>query len=307
MLNQLEMLRIFCIAAECHSFKDAATRLGTSAQSVTRAIQALEARVGEPLFYRNTRNMHITDFGEQFAQEARASVAALDALLLPNHPVNDNEMAGVVRLTAPTTIGRRFLPPILSRISAKFPNMSFELKLSDSLTDVIKEQIDIGVRVGFLRDSSFVARATAKMRFFIVATPALIARLGTPQSIEALLAMPSVALRNQADGKCWPWYFHDSQQYKHLHPAFITDDAETELAIALQGGGFAQIADCLAAPYLASGELVSVLTDVVPAPWDIYVYRPQRGPVPARIRLVFDEIVNAFQTSNLHNDFLIKG
>jgi len=299
MQNPLEMLRIFCVAAECHSFKEAAARLGTSAQTVTRAIQALEATVGEPLFYRNTRNMHITDFGEQFATEARASVASLDALLVPSEKITDNEMAGVVRLTAPTTLGRRFLPPILSKISAEFPKLSFELKLSDAITDVIEEQIDIGIRVGFLRDSSFVARATSKMRFYIVATPALISRFGAPQSIEALLNLPSVALRNHADGKCWPWYFNDAQQFKHLHPAFVTDDAETELAITLQGGGFAQIADCLVAPYLASGALVSLLEHVTPAPWDIYVYRPQRGPVPARIRLVFDAIVGALQRNDV--------
>ncbi|PKO51166.1 MAG: LysR family transcriptional regulator, partial [Betaproteobacteria bacterium HGW-Betaproteobacteria-2] len=84
MLNRLEMMRIFCVAAECPSFKDAAVRLGVSPQAVTRAIKELENTIGEPLFYRNTRHMRITDFGEQLSLRAKGSIAEIDELFRPN-------------------------------------------------------------------------------------------------------------------------------------------------------------------------------------------------------------------------------
>lgn len=293
MLNRLEMMRIFCVAAESPSFKDAAIRLGVSPQAVTRAIKELENTIGEPLFYRNTRHMRITDFGERLALRAKDSIADIDELFRRHDSQPDNEVAGTVRITAPTVIGRRFLLKALSEISLQYPQITIDLRLSDTITDVIEQQIDIGVRVGFLRDSSFVARASAKIRFLTVGTPALIAKVGEPKSIEALNSLPTVALIDQSTGRTWPWYFSDTQQISPSHRAFITDDAETEVSMVLQGVGFGQIADCLVHDEIAQGKLVSVLTKFAPPPWDIYVYRPQRGPVPARIRIVYDKILEA--------------
>lgn len=293
MLNRLEMMRIFCVAAESPSFKDAAARLGISPQAVTRAIKELEHTTGEPLFYRNTRHMRITDFGEQLALRAKNSIADIDDLFRRHDTQPDNEVAGMVRITAPTVIGRRFLLQALSEINLQYPQITIDLRLSDTITDVIEQQIDIGVRVGFLRDSSFVARATAKIRFLTVATPELIAKVGVPKTIEALSSLPTVALIDVSTGRTWPWYFSDAQQAMPAKRVFLTDDAETEVSMVMQGVGFGQIADCLVTQEIASGRLVPVLTEFSPPPWDIYVYRPQRGPVPARIRIVYDKILEA--------------
>lgn len=293
MINRLEMMRIFCVAAESTSFKDAAMRLGVSPQAVTRAVKELENTIGEPLFYRNTRHMRITEFGEQLAIRARTGLAGFDELFQRNEHMPDNDVAGTVRITAPTVIGRRFLLEALSEITQQYPNIRLDLRLADTITDVIEQQIDIGVRVGFLRDSSFVARAMAKLRFLVVATPELIARTGRPGTLDGLAVLPSIALIDNSSGRLWPWYFDDSQQLTPANRVFVTDDAEAELGMVLQGAGFGQIADCLAQSYIEQGRLVSVLEQFAPPPWEIYVYRPQRGPVPARIRIVYDRILQA--------------
>lgn len=298
MLNRLEMMRIFCAAAEASSFKEAAARLGVSPQAVTRAVKELEHKVGEPLFYRNTRQMRITDFGEHLANRARDKISGIDDLFKSSDKQPDADIAGIVRITAPTTIGRRFLLPILNKIAVEHPHIILDLRLSDMITNVVEQQIDIGVRVGFLRDSSFVARATSKISFFVVASPELIARVGNPGSTKALLDLPAIGLVDKSSGKPWPWYFSDDQQFVPRATAFITDDAETELNLVLHGIGFGQIADCLAIPHIRTGRLVRVLEEHTPPPWDLYVYRPQRGPVPARIRIVYDQILAALSDPN---------
>lgn len=293
MSNRLEIMRIFCAAAESGSFKEAAARLGISPQAVTRAVKSLENHVGEPLFYRNTRQMRITEFGEQLVLKARESINGIDALFRRSDRRAEADIAGVVRITAPTVIGRRFLLPALSRITAEFPQIMLDLRLSDTLVNVVEQQIDIGIRVGFMRDSSFVARAAAKMSFLAVGAPALIERVGRPASVKALLDQPTVAMVDKNTGKPWPWYFSDDLQFVPRRHVFVTDDAEAELGMVLEGRGFGQIADCMALPHIQAGHLVPILEDRTPPPWDLFVYRPQRGPVPARVRVVYDHLVEA--------------
>ena len=101
MLNRLEMLRIFCTAAEARNFKEAATRLGVSPQAVTRAVKELEGHVGELLFHRNTRHTRITEFGEQLALRARIGLRTVDGLFLKSGQEQDSGLSGLVRITAP--------------------------------------------------------------------------------------------------------------------------------------------------------------------------------------------------------------
>lgn len=294
MLNRLEMLRIFVAAAEAHSFKEAAARLSISPQAVTRAVQALERLHGEVLFHRNTRGVQPTAFGAALAGRAGASVRQLDELFL-QAPAKDAALEGIVRVTAPVLPGRLELMPLLARLATEHPLLRFDVHLSDARADVVDDRIDIGVRYGPLHDNRFVARRVASPDFHVVATPALIAQHGAPTAIEQLHQLPTTALRDTSSGKAWPWYFAGGAQVVPANPRFLSNDSEAECTAILAGLGFGQIPAYLADPHIAAGRLVPVLADLMPEPWDIYVYRPQRGPVPARIRLVFDACVAAFE------------
>ena len=293
MLNRLEMMRIFCATAEAASFKEAAARLSISPQAVTRAVKELELLLGEPLFYRNTRQIRITEFGEQLALRARDAITSVDELFLTSGRQPDRDIEGIVRVTAPVAIGRHFLRPVLTRIAREYPQITIDLRLSDTHSDVVGQQIDIGVRVGFLRDSSFVARSLAKVSFWVAGTPELVARVGKPRALQDLHEVPTIALVDKSSGKSWPWFFADGQQLTPRSPNFVTDDSELEVQLALDGVGFAHLGSTFITPHLRSGRLVTVLDEFVAPSWNMYVYRPRRGPVPERIRIVYDEIARA--------------
>jgi DNA-binding transcriptional LysR family regulator len=293
MLNRLEMLRIFAAAAETHSFKDAAARLGISPQAVTRAVQDLEQLHGELLFHRNTRGIRITSYGDALAARARASVQQMDALFQAGAAPDPLEMAGVVRLTAPVMLGRLVLMPVIRTLAVSHPRLRFELHLSDTHADMVDERIDIGVRFGSVRDSRFVARRVASPAFHVVGAPALIARVGEPASVEQLHRLPTTELLDITAGRPWPWYFAGGVQIVPASPRFSSNDSDAECEAILAGIGFGQIPGYLADAHIAAGRLVPVMRDLAPEPWEVYVYRPQRGPVPARIRLVFDACVAA--------------
>lgn len=297
-LNRIEQLRIFCMAAESTNFRQAAIRMGISPQVVTRAVKELEASFGELLFHRNTRQVRITAFGERLMRRARESINALDDLFLDNNHSKDDALEGMVRIAAPGALTRTCLLPVFNRIAMQHPRITLDLRLSEVITDAVQDKIDIGIRIGFLRDSRYVARAVAKVAFFVCATPDLIARHGVPRTLEELMQRPLSAMVDRNTGRLWPWYFADEQQMTPRLPAFVTDDPDTEHRAVLDGVAFGQLPAYMAMPYLRSGALVTVLQELAPSPWDLYVYRPQRGPVPARVRMVFDALLDVFSSSS---------
>lgn len=292
MLNRLEMMRIFCAAADAPSFKEASLRLAISPQAVTRAIKELEYSLGEPLFHRNTRQVRITEFGSRFAVQAKAAIAEIDSLFESRSHSRQDDYQGLVRITVPMGIGRCFLLPVLRKLTEDYPEIQFDLRLSDMIADVVDEQIDIGIRVGAtLKDNRFIAKNPSKVAFLTVGTPGLIARVGMPRTPEDLLNMPTTGLLAPGSGRYWPWMFAQGQQLQMTQPVMVTNDAQLEVEAALQGIGFAQLPSCVAVPHIREGRLVSLLEDYAPEPWNLYVYRPQRGPVPPRIRVVYDYLV----------------
>ncbi|MCB4811759.1 LysR family transcriptional regulator [Methylovorus menthalis] len=289
MSNKLEMMRIFCGAADASSFKEAALRLGISPQAVTRAIKDLEYALGELLFHRNTRQIRITEFGRGFALEARKALADVDNLFTPGAGSKPSEFGGLVRITVPMGIGRTFILPLLRDLSSSYPGIQFDIRLSDNIADVIDEQIDIGIRVGAtLKDNGFIAKAASLVAFWNVASPALIKRIGKPLTPQDLLHMPTTGLIAPSSGRAWPWMFARGQQLQINNQVLLTNDSQLEIQAVLDGIGIGQIGSCMAIPYIREGRLIPLLEDYTVEPWTLYVYRPQRGPVAPRVRIVFD-------------------
>lgn len=291
MNNRLESLRVFCIAADAANFRDAAQRLAVSPQVVTRAVRELEEELGEPLFHRSTRGVRLTDFGRVLAERARAAVGGVDQLFQRIERRTLSQHAGTVRVAAPGVLGRQLIPKGLAPMLVQHPGLVLDLRLSNRLADVVGEKIDAGVRVGPLRDSRFVAKPVGAMPLYTVVAPALLARTGPPADVAALEKLPLTALIDLNSGRPYPWGFSRDRKFVPAAPAFVADDHEAECTAAVAGLGFAQLVAPLAEPWLKSGHLVRVLERHDPEPWPIYVYRVQRAPVPARVRLVYDALI----------------
>lgn len=293
MNKEMELLRIFRVAAESSSFRDAAARLGTSPQGVTRAIQQLEQHYGEVLFHRSTRQVRITAFGEGLLDRVRPALEQFEDLWRTPGSDQQASLSGTVRITAPHSLGTRAVLPALERVAERHPGITLDVRLSDRISNTVDEGIDVGIRVGFMRDSRFGARKAADMRLPIVAAPRLIKKVGVPAKIDALSSLPVTVALDINTGRPWPWHFKAGRQWTPTAPTLVADNADMEMGAALAGIAFAQLADYMAAPYIASGKLVQVLENEEPPAWGLYVYRPQRGPIPGRVRAVFDEMLVA--------------
>ena len=298
MTDRIAHLRMFLGAAEASSFADAARRLAVSPQAVTRAVQALEVELGEVLFHRNTRSVRLSDRGRRFADQAAALLEQLDGLFAANAGPggSDATVEGTVRLSAPTMQGRRFVVPVVARLAAAHPGLLVDLRLSDEVADPVAERIDVGVRVGRVVDSRFVARTVAQLSLKVCAAPALLARIGPVRTRRQLDAVPTTRLIDRNTGRAWPWSLRGLRDFLPARPSLVTDDIEAECAAVLAGAGVGQLAGVMAAPHLRSGALVEVLGGLAPATVPMSVYRVQRKPVAPRVRLVYDELLRALSS-----------
>lgn len=296
MLNRVELLRIFLATVDAPSFREAAVQLAVSPQVVSRAVRELEQQLGELLFHRSTRSIQLTDFGREFATGARQAVGGVDGLFGGRRGQRaDDAIVGTVRVTAPVSIGQRFVWPVLCGLMVEHPGLSFDLRLSDALLDTVDQRIDLGVRIGPLRDSRFVARAVTGLPLQLCAAPALLASIAPIKSLADLQQAPVTTLVDRNTGRPWPWVFSGDRQFLPERSAFTTDDPQTECEAVLAGLGIGQLPVPLVAEALHSGALQPVLPQTAPRPWPLSVYRARREPLPARLRLAFDALVEAFR------------
>jgi len=121
-----------------------------------------------------------------------------------------------------------------------------------------------------------------------VASPAYLASTKAPTSLAELAEHPQTSVLDGSTGRAWSWFFANGDTYTPRHVRFLVNDTAEEIAALVAGLGIGQVADFLAKPWIASGELVRLLPELEPEPWPVSLYRPQRGPVPVRIRLLFD-------------------
>lgn len=295
MLNRIDLLRTFLVAHETLNFRDAAIRLSVSPQVVTRAVKELEGHLGELLFHRSTRRVQPSDFCERFVVQARQAVQGVDDLFAQAKPLKDERVDGLVRIAAPVMQGRRFVMPVLERLARQHPGLCFDLRLSDQVIDAVAQRIDVGVRAGRMRDSRFVARAASVVSLRLVAAPSLLERLGPVESVAALDTVPTTRLIDRNTGRPWPWTLNRDREMLPAQAAFVTDDVQAECDAVLAGMGIGQLAGVLVAGHLRRGALRELLPETAPKPWPLSVYRVQRQPVPRRIRVVYEALLEGLR------------
>jgi DNA-binding transcriptional LysR family regulator len=179
-VGSLDDLRVFLRAAELGGFSLAARELHLSAGAVSKQIARLERALGVRLFERSTRQMRVTDEGRAAAEEARHVFVHVDRLA-ELAARSKNQLSGVIRVTAPAPLGRRFVAPALAAFRQLHPEVELELRLSDHILDLMKEELDLALRIGKLKLSSLIARPVATYRRVLVASPGYLGERGHPR------------------------------------------------------------------------------------------------------------------------------
>lgn len=284
-MDRIDQLRIFLRVAQCGSFTLAADQLALPRTSVSMAVQQLEARLGARLLHRTTRRVGLTPDGEALLERASALVADVDELEQQFRPAG-GALAGRLRVEMPSRIARRLVAPALPDFFARHPAIEVELGSSDRAVDLVQEGIDCALRVGPLAPSSLVARPLGWLRLINCASPAYLARYGTPRTPADLEGHAAVHYASPATGRIAPWEWQQAGEPRALalRGRVAANNVETYIACCLAGLGLIQVPAFDVREHLDAGELVEVLHDWPALPMPAQIIYPHRRHLSRRVQ-----------------------
>ncbi|MEW9855616.1 LysR family transcriptional regulator [Novosphingobium sp. M1R2S20] len=271
-------LAVFVEIAEAGSFAKAATRLGLSRSALSHAMRTLEAKLGVRLLDRTTRSLAPTSAGEDLLLRLRPAMAAVEEGLGVLDLARDRPR-GRVRVNAHRPAAIHIVLPRLAVLARIYPEIMVELVVNDGLVDIVAERFDCGVRhEEELQGDMISVRISDPVPLIFVASPAYLAEQGRPIEPDDLARHRCISYRHTSSGALHRWEFErDGALIERTVPStFITNDVDVMRDAALAGIGVSCLIDQQAAPHIASGELVEVLSGWAPALPPNHLYYPSR-------------------------------
>jgi DNA-binding transcriptional LysR family regulator len=270
-MDRIEEWRLFLSVASLGSFIEAARAHSCSPQSVTRAVAALEKRLGTRLLNRTTRSVSLTGDGERYLERGRRALAEFELLEAPSD--TRTELRGTLSVTAPVLFGQLHLVPVVAALLEAHPQLDLRLTLLDRVVSLAEEGIDLGVRIGALPDSALLARLVGHVRSVICASPAYLKREGVPKDPEALARHACIAFTGTtpiADR----WSFPGSGKRERsiaVRARLMVNTAPAAIEAALAGVGLVRVLSYQVDSLLADRRLRVVLEPFEPEPVPVHL------------------------------------
>lgn len=288
----LKDVELFTVLAETCNLTQAARRLGMSAMSVSRHLAQLEKDLGTLLFQRTTRAVSLTSEGEEFLPYARTMLEAeQSARVMFNEDTAG--ASGLLKITAPSGIGRRYILPLMPELMEQNPKMKVDLNLSDDVVDIVGHGYDVAIRVAPLRDSNLIAHRLSSNPRVLCASPDYLSQFGIPTALTELINHQ--CLRTAMVSQ---WTFmKDGNLISHIfEPRFICNNVEGVRSICKAGAGIAQLTKADIQTELASGELVEInLLDAQPHMLAIWALFPTKRYLPCRVTVFLDALKSSLK------------
>ena len=288
-MDRLHEIEVFVAVADAGSFARAGGRLRLSPPAVTRAIAALEDRLGAQVFTRTTRSLAITEVGQRFLESARRILTDLD--MAEKEAVGETATPhGHLTITASVTFGRLVLAPQICSFLNQYPQVTVSVLMVDRVVSLVDEGIDVAVRIGPLPDSSLAARRIGSVRRMLVASSDYLARRGAPTAPADLKLHAVIAFTGLTPNREWRFGGGNSQISATLDPVIEINDAQAAIDAAEMGHGVTVALSYMVHDRIRAGKLVEVLDTVAPPPQPVHLVYPQARLIAPKIRAFVDFI-----------------
>ena len=184
-MDKIESLKLFCRVADLGSYSEVAREQFTSRSGVSRTISSLEKHFGVQLFQRSTRSLSLTDAGRELYRESEKVILQFEALE-DRIRRERSEIKGVLRVGVPGPLCQRWILPDLDKFHHRYPGIKLAFQVSETLSDLYKEELDMAIRMGPLRDSSLMSVRLSSLSFVLAASPEYLKgrRLNNPRDLK---------------------------------------------------------------------------------------------------------------------------
>lgn len=294
-MDVMSSMAIFRRVVEAKNFSAVARETNMSQSTVSKHIAALEDRLGTKLLNRSTRSVQLTEAGKEYYhhcirilndfQEAEASVGK-----------GKIKPTGTLRISTSAAFGRVFVLPNLAEFFGAYPDINVDLIFDDDYTDLVKEGIDLAIRIGPLEDSSLIARKIGSSQRVTVASPEYLVKHGRPKKPVDLLEHDCLyySLKKFPD----IWYFNSTQKGEEsvrVSGRLKASSPEAICDAAIEGMGIALLGEWYARPHIESGRLNLLMPDYRPTAFDIHAIYPERRFVPQKVKRMISFLADKFE------------
>jgi DNA-binding transcriptional LysR family regulator len=286
MTGQLERIEVFVAVAEHQSFAGGARALGVSRSIATRYVGELESLLGAQLLVRTTRRVSLTLAGRLYLDQVKSLAGAVARA---NGMIREQQSAlsGVLRVSAPLSLGLRFMPRVVAQFRSLYPNVRLNLNLTDRFVDILSAEFGMALRISSPpRDKSTIWRRICNVPRLFVAAPAYLLRMGTPQDPTELTQHHCLGYSRLAGGD--HWHLHHTAGREHTiapNLVFQCDNGDVIGDLAALGEGIALLPRFIIASHLSRGTLQPILTDwSAPEIW-LSAYYPPYEALPPKVAL----------------------
>ena len=289
-MDRLIAMRSFVNAVERGSLSAAAVAIGVSPAMVGNHVRYLERRLGAALLNRTTRRQSVTEFGQGYYERCRFILLEIEAAEASAATAR-MEPRGLLRVTAPLSIGTTTLPPIVASYLERYPGVHVDLVLSETRLDLLTERLDVAIRIGALPDSGLIARALPPVPLVLCASPRYLAARGTPRTAADLAHHE--CLDYFLDGpRTWRFDDPDGETSVPVTGRLRIDNGQALRRAALVGLGVIMPPLPVVAADLASGRLVELLPDHHPPALPLHVLTLPATTGLAKVRRFVEALIS---------------
>ena len=294
-MDKLARMAVFAKVVEAESFTVAASQLGISKSAVSKAIAALEDRLGARLLNRTTRRLSLTEVGRAFYERCARVVAEAEEAELAVTRLQETPR-GVLRINAPVSFGLLHLGPALADFMIRYPDLAVEIDVVDRFVDLVDEGYDLAVRIAqALPDSTLIARRIGDHEMVTCASPAHWQANGRPETPQDLGRHACVTYAYNRSPNDWSFVGPDGTRLVvRVSGRLHTNNGDLAMHAALAGVGVIRLPRFICGPLLASGRLERVLDEWMPPPSGIYALYPHNRHLSAKVRVFVDFLVERF-------------
>ena len=288
-MDALQSYSAFVRSFEAGSFSAVAREMGTSQSAVSKQIAALEQSLGVQLFARTTRRLQPTVEALQLYEHVRQLLDAVESLGTASG--REAKASGTLRITIPSSYGRRRICTKLPRFMEKFPQVRLEILVTDQIVDLVEEGLELAVRIGNLAPSTLMARPIGIVDQLLVATPEYLKRRGVPDSPVDLASHPCVLYGGGARWTRWEFESETGRTVVEVTGPVRVNDPEAMFELVLAHQGIAMIPDWVITDEIKSGKVTWLLQDFYPIPQPVNIVYPQTRFLSQRARSFIDFFV----------------
>jgi DNA-binding transcriptional LysR family regulator len=290
-MQGLQQFIAFAETAKHGGFAAAAREQGVAPSTLAKAVSRLEAALGVKLFHRTTRQVTLTPDGERLFERCQRVLSEIEDLQAEASGTRA-EPAGMLRVDLPVFYGKKFVMPLLAQLIRQHPALRLDVRLTDTKVDLVRDGVDLAVRIGRMQDTTLVARRVDQQGLVLCASPAYLKAHGVPRCIDDLGHHAAVVFRLPTSGRDRPWQFRQRGTEVVMSPSPHVRVNETEglLEAVKLGTGICQLPDLLIEDELARGDLVELLPSCRPEVMPISVVFPSGRLLPSRVRAAIDAL-----------------